>query len=120
VFGDRVSILGASWFAWHDALGTEFGGDLFPDCHFFDEKGSGIRPTDLVDAIFRAKLLFASKNENAFLNRSDEGSYALNIWSHKPSAASPFLFIGRCLSILKLASGLWSRSTASVTIAYHA
>ncbi len=60
-------------------------GDLFLDCHFFDEKGLGILPTDLVDAIFRAKLLFASQDENSFLQRSGEGAYALGIWSRKPA-----------------------------------
>src|SRR5258707_14276692 len=34
-------------------------GDLFADCDFFEEKGLGILPTDLVRAMFRAKLLFA-------------------------------------------------------------
>jgi hypothetical protein len=60
-------------------------GDLFPDCHFFDENGLGILPTDLVDAMFRAKLLFASHDKKSFEQRSGEGSYALGIWSHKPA-----------------------------------
>lgn len=60
-------------------------GELFPDCHFFDEKGLGILPTDLVDAMFRAKLLFASQDEDSFLQRSGEGSFALGIWSRKPA-----------------------------------
>ena len=40
---------------------------------------------DLVDAMFRAKLLFASQDEASFLQRSGEGSYALGIWSKKPA-----------------------------------
>ena len=60
-------------------------GDLFPDCQFFDENGLSILPTDLVDAMFRAKLLFASHDEESFLHRSGEGSFALGIWSHKPA-----------------------------------
>lgn len=60
-------------------------GKLFADCDFFDEKGLRILPTDLVNAIFRAKLLFASQDEAAFLQRSGEGSSALGIWSKKPS-----------------------------------
>jgi hypothetical protein len=60
-------------------------GNLFPDCHFLDEKGLGILPTDLVDAMFRAKLLFESQDKGSFLQRSGEGSFALGIWSHKPA-----------------------------------
>jgi hypothetical protein len=60
-------------------------GELFADCHFFDEKGLGILPTDLVGAMFRAKLLFASPDEASFLQRSGEGMDALGIWSHKPA-----------------------------------
>ncbi len=63
-------------------------GELFDDCHFFDEKGLRILPTDLVDAIFRAKLLFASQDEASFLQRSGEGSSALGIWRHKPPKIS--------------------------------
>jgi hypothetical protein len=59
--------------------------DLFPDYHFFDEKGLGVLPTDLLDALFRAKLLFASQDEDSFLQRSGEGSFALGIWSRKPA-----------------------------------
>ena len=60
-------------------------GDLFPDCDYFDENGMRILPTDLVHAIFRAKLLFASLDEESFLQRSGEGSSALGIWNHKPA-----------------------------------
>jgi len=60
-------------------------GELFADCDFLDEKGLRILPTDLVDAMFRAKLLFASQDEDSFLQRSGEGSYALGIWSKKPA-----------------------------------
>ncbi len=60
-------------------------GDVFPDCHFFDVNGMRILPSDLADAMFRAKLLFASHDEDSFLQRSGEGSFALGIWSHKPA-----------------------------------
>src|SRR5437667_388147 len=40
-------------------------GELFDDCQFFDEKGLGILPIDLVDAMFRGKLLFASHDEKS-------------------------------------------------------
>lgn len=60
-------------------------GELFADCYFLDEKGLSILPTDLVNAIFRAKLLFASQDEASFLQRSGEGSYAMGIWSKKPA-----------------------------------
>jgi hypothetical protein len=60
-------------------------GELFADCAFFDEKGLRILPTDLVNAIFRAKLLFASQDEDSFLQRSGEGLDALGIWSKKPA-----------------------------------
>jgi hypothetical protein len=60
-------------------------GELFADCDFFDGNRLRILPTDLVNAIFRAKLLFASQDEASFLQRSGEGSYAMGIWSKKPA-----------------------------------
>lgn len=60
-------------------------GKLFPDCDFFDEKRLSILPIDLVNAMFRAKLLFASQGENSFLKRSGEGIDAMSIWSKKPA-----------------------------------
>src|SRR3974390_1159788 len=50
-------------------------GDLFQECEAFEKKGLRILPIDLVDAIFRAKLLFASQDEDSFLQRSGEGSF---------------------------------------------
>jgi hypothetical protein len=60
-------------------------GDIFPDCHFFEERGLRISPVDVVDAIYRAKLLFASEDKDSFLQRSGEGSRAIGIWEKKPS-----------------------------------
>ena len=69
-------------------------GELFADCDFFAEKGLRILPTDLVSAIFRAKLLFASQDEDSFMQRSGEGMDANGIWSKKPAtigeALEPF------------------------------
>ena len=63
-------------------------GDIFPDCHRFNEMGLGISPLDVVDAVFRAKLLFASQDKESFLQRSGEGSRAIGIWEKKPSSFS--------------------------------
>lgn len=60
-------------------------GELIEDCSFFDEKELGILPMDIVTAMFRAKLLFASSDENSFLQRSGEGMEAFGIWSRKPA-----------------------------------
>jgi hypothetical protein len=59
--------------------------EMLPDADFFNEKGLGIFPTDVVDALFRAKLLFASKDVDSFLQRSGEGTSALGIWHRKPA-----------------------------------
>jgi hypothetical protein len=60
-------------------------GELLADCDLFDEKGLNILPTDVVNALFRAKLLFASKDEESFTHRAGEGMKALGIWHHKPA-----------------------------------
>jgi len=66
-------------------------GELFSDCDFFNGKGLCILPTDLVSAIFRAKLLFASQDEDSFMQRSGEGMDANGIWSKKPAKISEAL-----------------------------
>src|SRR5207237_6278773 len=58
---------------------------LFPDCDFFDTTGLRVLPMDLIDAMFRAKLLFACQEKECFYQRSGEGSGAISIWHHKPA-----------------------------------
>lgn len=59
-------------------------GELFADCDFFEANEMRVLPIDLVNAMYRAKLLFASQDEDSFLQRSGEGMDAVGIWPHKP------------------------------------
>jgi len=37
--------------------------EWLPECHLFDEMGLKILPMDIIDTLFRSKLLFACKTE---------------------------------------------------------
>lgn len=49
-------------------------GELLPDCESFERLGLKIFPTDVVNVLFKCKLLFATSNEHEYVQRSGNPS----------------------------------------------
>jgi hypothetical protein len=59
--------------------------NLLSECQRFEALGLRISPADVIDALFKCKLLFAAQNEDEYMQRIGGGMRNFGLWRYKSS-----------------------------------
>lgn len=59
--------------------------DLLNECRRFEELGLKISPTDVIDILFKCKMLFAAQSEDEYMKRIGGGMHNFGLWREKTS-----------------------------------
>jgi hypothetical protein len=57
--------------------------ELLPECRSFEELGLKISPVDVVNILFRSKMLFAAQSEDEYMKRIGGGMRSFGLWRER-------------------------------------